>query len=70
MNIHRYVTLTPREDFNTCGNLPPRVAFTDLPKRPGLPTWVDPDDWLEQINGRYYRRRVNSSGTVSFSVWE
>jgi transposase InsO family protein len=48
----------------TCGNLPPRVAFPDLPKRPGLPTWVDPDSWLKQINGRYYRRRVNSSGTV------
>jgi transposase InsO family protein len=48
----------------TCGNLPPRLAFPNLPKRPGLPTTVDPDSWLNQIHGRYYRRRVKGNGTV------
>jgi hypothetical protein len=47
-----------------CGNQPPRVAFPDLPRRPSLPTTLDPDSWLDRIHGRLYPRRVNQSGTV------
>ena len=60
---HHYNWERPNQAL-TCGNLPPRVAFPTLPKRPGLPTWVDPDSWLKQIHGRYYRRRVNRNGTI------
>lgn len=60
---HHYNWERPNQAL-TCGNLPPRVAFPDLPKRPGLPTWVDPDSWLKQIHGHYYRRRVNRNGTI------
>lgn len=48
----------------TCGNLPPRVAFPALPRRPALPISVDPDSWLDQIHRRCYRRRVTRNGTV------
>ena len=48
----------------TCGNQPPRIAFANLPQRPRLPTTVDPDSWLTQIQGRFYRRRVKQNGTV------
>lgn len=48
----------------TCGNLPPCLAFPDLPQRPRLPTMVDPDSWLKQIHGRFYRRRVKGNGSV------
>ena len=40
------------------------MAFPDLPQRPRLPTTVNPDSWLNQIQGRYYRRRVQGNGTV------
>lgn len=48
----------------SCGNQPPRAAFPDLPRRPSLPTTIDPDSWLIQIHGRYYPRRVDQSGVV------
>lgn len=60
---HHYNWERPNQAI-TCGNQPPRIAFPDLPQRPGLPTTVDPDSWLNQLHGRYYRRRVNSNGTI------
>lgn len=60
---HHYNWERPNQAL-TCGNLPPRLAFPDLPSRPRLPTMVDPDSWLKQIHGRFYRRRVKGNGSV------
>lgn len=60
---HHYNWERPNQAI-ACGNQPPRIAFPDLPKRPGLPTLVDPDSWLTQLHGRYYRRRVSGNGTI------
>lgn len=49
----------------TCTNQPPRIAFPDLPKLPSLPAQVDPDHWLQAIDGQRYRRRVSSNGTIT-----
>jgi hypothetical protein len=49
----------------SCGNQPPRVAFPTLPARPALPAWVDPDRWLQTIDGRHYVRKVRGNGTVT-----
>ena len=48
----------------SCRNQPPGVAFPDLPPRPGLPTQVDPDRWLEVLDGQRYVRKVGREGTV------
>src|ERR687887_225006 len=48
----------------SCGNRPPRVAFPALPARPSVPLLVDPDAWLETIDGRGYVRRVQENGCV------
>jgi hypothetical protein len=48
----------------SCGNQPPRLAFPNLPALPSLPVVVDPDHWLQAINGQLFRRRVNPAGTV------
>ncbi len=48
----------------TCGNQPPCVAFPALPARPALPATVDPDHWLEVLDGQRYVRKVRSNGTV------
>jgi hypothetical protein len=48
----------------SCGNRPPRLAFPDLPALPPVPEIVDPDRWLETIDGDLFTRRVNAAGTV------
>lgn len=41
------------------------MAFPALPARPSLPLVVDPDAWLQTIDGRAYVRRVQSGGEVA-----
>jgi hypothetical protein len=48
----------------SCGNQPPRLAFAQLPPLPPLPEIVDPDRWLETIDGQLFKRRVAATGTV------
>jgi Integrase core domain len=60
--IH-YNTEHPNQ-ARSCGNRPPRVAFPELPPTPPLPMLVDPDAWLELIDGRRYVRQVRPNGTV------
>jgi hypothetical protein len=49
----------------SCGNRPPCVAFPNLPPRPPLPSMVDPDRWVDVLDGQRYVRKVKSNGTVS-----
>jgi len=48
----------------SCGNQPPRSAFPTLPDLPSLPDTIDPDRWLQTIDGQLFTRRVNASGSV------
>ena len=69
----RTVTATFREHYNherpnqavTCRNQPPCVAFPAVPPRPSLPTTVDPDRWLAELDGQRYVRKVRSNGSVT-----
>ena len=47
-----------------CANRPPLAAFPDLPPRPPVPALVEPDRWLEAIDGRHYLRTVRANGAV------
>jgi hypothetical protein len=66
------VTATYRHHYNwerpsqalSCGNRPPRIAFPVLSSRPPLPQVVDPDRWLQAIDGLRYTRRINSQGSI------
>jgi len=66
------MNLDAKQDYNyrrpnqakSCGNRPPRVAFPDLPTLPAVPAVIDPDRWLELVDGGLFSRRVNSAGTV------
>ena len=49
----------------SCGNRPPRVAFSALPARPTLPAQGDPDAWLKVVGGRSFARKVRYDGTVA-----
>jgi hypothetical protein len=67
------LTATFRQHYNyerpnqaiSCGNRPPCLAFPNLPPRPALPAQVDPDRWVEVLNGERYVRKVRATGTVS-----
>ena len=68
----REVTTTYHQHYNferpnqakPCGNRPPRVAFPELPVRPAVPLWVDPDAWVLAIHGEHYARKVGPDGCV------
>jgi hypothetical protein len=48
----------------SCGNRPPLVAFPMLPTLPVLPERVDPDRWLQAVDGRCSTRKVRRDGSV------
>lgn len=47
-----------------CGNRPPTVAFPTLPTLPAVPTFVDPDAWLDRLDGLQTVRKVRTNGTI------
>ncbi len=48
----------------SCGTVPPRVACPTLPTWPQLPEGVDPDRWLEAVDGQAFARSVQPNGHV------
>lgn len=64
---HHYNMERPHQG-RSCQNLPPGVAFPQLPTLPPLPTAVDPDSWLQAIDGKAYVRRVGADGCVDVNL--
>ncbi len=70
------VTATFEQHYNfqrphqglACGNRPPRTAFPTLASLPSLPTTVDPDSWLRQLDGLHLERKVDGHGMVSIDL--
>jgi hypothetical protein len=58
-----YHTERPHQG-RSCGHVPPRVAFPTLPTLPALPEVVDPDRWLDALDGQAFARTVRPNGTV------
>ena len=52
----------------SCGNRPPRTAFPTLPTLPAVPALVDPDRWLQALDGWQVVRTVNARGLVSVDL--
>lgn len=47
-----------------CGNRPPALAFPTLPRLPRVPEFVDPDAWLDPLDGLHTVRKVRTNGTI------
>jgi hypothetical protein len=70
------VTATFEQHYNfqrphqghTSGNRPPRTAFPTLASLLALPTTVDPDSWLTQLDGLHLERKVDGHGMVSIDL--
>ena len=54
----------------TCGNLPPRVAFPELPTLPSVPPVVDPNAWLLKYHGKFFKRRINKNGSIQVGKYQ
>ncbi len=52
----------------SCGNRPPRAAFPKLATLPPLPSTVDPDSWLTQLDGLHLERKVDRHGMISMDL--
>jgi hypothetical protein len=61
--VQHYNTERPSQAL-PCGNRPPTVAFPTLPKLPAIPPFVDPDAWLDQLDGLQTVRKVRANGTI------
>lgn len=55
----------PRVLARSCGNQPPAVAFPELAALPAVPAWVDPDAWLQDMDGQAMVRRVDGHGKIT-----
>jgi transposase InsO family protein len=51
-----------------CGNRPPRTAFPTLPSLPPLPSTVDPDSWLQSLDGLHLERKIDANGMLSIDL--
>lgn len=66
------VTAAFRQHYNferphqgvSCDNQPPRVACPVLPARPSVPALVDPDRWIDALDGQHFVRKVQRDTSV------
>lgn len=52
----------------SCGNRPPLTAFPHLPSLPPLPSQLDPDRWLDTLDGLHIERKVDRHGMISIDL--
>jgi transposase InsO family protein len=65
--VQHYNVERPHQGLS-CGNRPPLIAFAHLPTLPPLPTTVDPDAWLAELDGLHLERKVDRHGMVSVDL--
>lgn len=65
--IKHYNLERPHQGIS-CGNRPPLMAFPTLAPLPALPATVDPDSWLEILDGEHLERKVDRYGMVSVDL--
>lgn len=72
----RSVTASFKQHYNyerphqglSCNNQPPCVAFPELPARPAIPVTVDPDRWINSLDGKSYVRKVQKDSSVTLGT--
>lgn len=65
--VKHYNTERPHQGIS-CGNRPPLTAFPTLAPLPALPTTVDPDAWLNALDGLHLERKVDHNGMVTVDL--
>lgn len=52
----------------SCHNQPPCVAFPHLPARPRVPETIDPDRWVDVLDGKRFVRKVQADTSVQLDM--
>lgn len=65
--VQHYNVERPHQGLS-CGNRPPRTAFPTLAPLPPLPSTIDPDSWLSQLDGLHVERKVDRNGMLSIDL--
>jgi hypothetical protein len=64
--LHHYNDERPNQ-ARSCGNQPPCVACPTFPTLPAVPETIDPDRWLERVNGQAFVRKVQSDASMTIN---
>lgn len=70
LDYHQFYNLERPNQAVTCGNQPPSLVWSDLPRLPRLPKAVDPDAWLDHYDGKGFKRLVRSNGSVTVDKYD
>jgi transposase InsO family protein len=65
--VQHYNVERPHQGLS-CGNRPPRTAFPTLPALPPLPSTIDPDSWLQSLDGLHLERKIDRHGMLSIDL--
>ena len=65
--VEHYNVERPHQGL-ACGNRPPRTAFPTLPTLPPLPSTIDPDGWLQSLDGVHLERKIDPNGMLSIDL--
>ena len=65
--VQHYNVERPHQGL-ACGNRPPRSAFPTLPALPPLPSTIDPDSWLDELDGLHVERKIDRHGMLSIDL--
>src|SRR5437868_6844174 len=65
--VQHYNVERPHQGLS-CGNRPPRTAFPTLPALPPLPSTIDPDSWLQSLDGLHLERKIDRNGMLSIDL--
>jgi len=65
--VEHYNVERPHQGL-ACGNRPPRTAFPTLPALSPLPSSIDPDSWLQSLDGLHVERKIDRQGMLSIDL--
>src|SRR5947208_8580320 len=65
--VEHYNVERPHQGL-ACGNRPPRTALPILPTLPPLPSTIDPDSWLQSLDGVHLERKIDPNGMLSIDL--
>src|SRR5436309_900102 len=65
--VRHYNVERPHQGLS-CGNRPPRTALPTLPTLPPLPSTIDPDGWLQSLDGVHLERKIDPNGMLSIDL--
>lgn len=65
--VEHYNVERPHQGLS-CGHRPPRTAFPILPVLPPLPSTIDPDSWLDELDGLHVERKIDRHGMLSIDL--